>query len=168
MREAPSQEAFLARLEQEGLGTYSREGKLTGVELDGKKYRFKRTIGVDLEQHEWRPPKNQDKEVETHKEQVVETPTIESIPIAEIEVTPTDLILASPKEEPVQNPHESIPTREAEESKAPTEDLPKESPLEGPINPHHSQRSSELNSLRVQRKIGRDRADKDDNDGFRR
>jgi hypothetical protein len=169
MREAPSEQAFLAALEREGLASYSRDGKLQGVELDGKKYRFKRTIGIDVEQHEWMPSKTQEKEVDASKELITsEGLQVESPPIPEAEVTPMDVVEAPPKNEPVQNSHESIPAKEADAPKAPVDDLPQSNPIEGPVNPQHIQRSSELSSIRIQRKIGRDRDEKDENDGFRR
>ncbi len=156
-------------LEREGLSSYSRDGKLQGVELDGKKYRFKRTIGVDLDQHQWAPAKTPDKEIDTPKmETSAEVPQVETSPIPELEAVPLEPLQSPSKEDSIQMQHESTSAQENDSPKACAEDLPKVSPIEGPIHPHHIQRSSELNSLRVHRKIGRDRDEKDDNDGFRR
>ena len=148
---------------------YSRGGKLQGVEVDGKKYRFKRTIAVDLEQNEWMPSKTKDKETDTRTEMVTtEGLQAQSAPIPAVEITSRDVIEAPPKDEPVQSSLESIPAKESDTPKAPAENLPQINPIDGPINPQHAQRSSELSSIRTQRKIGRERDDKEENDGFRR
>lgn len=142
-----SREDFLASLEKEGINTYGRSGTLTGIEVDGKKYRFKRTLGLDLDT--WDFSRSQDKPAERESKAESQKETADSSSTNHSNERERDVI-----------PSERLPSNEkaspSKEDRTNQEDnKQKESSTKNSPNTQLSQRTSELRSIRQNRDSGR-------------
>lgn len=175
MGESISRDDFLIRIEQEGMSTYARNGKLTGIEVDGKKYRFKRTLGIDPESFAWEVKKEKLRDKELNIPNSKAMPSKEGEPIEKDEFADTTsndpkvLEDTQPVEhqklEPIKEKESGELMHQSPEPKAPSDDNKADVSIQDHTQ-YHS-RTSELSSIR-QRKPDRGREDREDDEGYRR
>lgn len=145
LQETSSLEEFIDRLTQKGIDTYDRGGTIQGIVVDNKKYRLKRSLGIDLQTWEWKTNKEPNHQYDGKLETKSEPKEIEETSRQRTESSQEQ---ESNNKQDEPRVHEHSPNPESENSKEPLEQTKSD--------PQVSSRNAELSSIRERKEEPRE------------